>query len=228
MIRNLLLASCAVAALGFGTAARADVLLYSDSDSFTDQTTELLGSPVLTVDKYNGAGTVTSVVVTLTAMLKSEGVVTNNAAQSQSFGTETRVLQFDLTPGAGAPGVLASLQPFSVAQLIGSQNYVDLAPGVPAAFGPFSINGSDSDTYTGGDIAGFLGAGTFSMNPFTQILTSLIGGGGNIAFDIKTLASATLKVEYFGTRVIPEPSTFILTGLGLVGLGLARRVRKSA
>ncbi len=227
-----LLAAVSVGALSISPKADA-ALLFSDTDSFSNVLTELTGAPDLVVDKFNGTGfNVTSVVVSLTASLRSQGTVTNTAAQPQTFRTITQVLSFDIIPGAGAPGVLNPLSPFSSITTIGNVLYTNLAPNTPAAFGPFTASGGDSATYTGSAIAGFLGTGTITFDPFTQIGTTFAGGGGNTANAIQTFADASLTIEYFGDQIpqppvgTPEPS--VLAGLGLMaGLGAMAKRKKA-
>lgn len=232
-----ILTAASIGSLAVASGADA-ALLFSDTASFTNQLTELNGGPVLTLSKYNpGSGfNVDRVVVSLSGSLRSSGSVTNTAAQAQTFTASTRVAQYDFTPGAGAPDVLQTLQPFSSLALIGSKRYTNLAPNTPSGFGPFTINGSDSDTYLGSDIAGFLGTGTLTINPFTEILTAFQGGGGNVANSIQTVADATLTIEYYGEQQItpppspasttPEPS--IVLGLGTLSLlGLFNKNRNS-
>ncbi len=225
-----LIAVASVGSLAAAFNADAASLLFSDSDSFTNELTELEGMPSLTVDKFTPPPgvTITEVQVTLMATLDSEGILINNAAQPKSFAITTLVSKFDVVPGEDAPPVLSTLQPFAPFELIGSQNYIDIPPIEPQPFGPFNISGMDSASFTtDADIAGFLGGGTFSMEPFTLIFTTFAGGGGSSAPNITTFASATLTVKYFGEPIptsTPEPSA--LLGLGLMaGLGFVSQKR---
>ncbi|WP_013321214.1 choice-of-anchor E domain-containing protein [Gloeothece verrucosa] len=218
-------ATASVGSLAVASSANA-ALLFSDTAGFTNQLTELSGSPSLTLHKFNPGSkfNVTSVVVSLNGTIRSNGTVTNNAAQAQTFTALTQVAQFDLTPNAGAPAALQTLQPFSPYAVIGSKKYTNLASHASSAFGPFTVSGTDSATYTGSDINGFLGTGTFSLDPFTEIFTSFGGGGGNVSSSIQTYADASLSIEYYGEEKLnpnpgpttPEPS--LLIGLSSISL----------
>jgi hypothetical protein len=197
------------------------ITLFTDNASFSNAITELNAAPVLTLDKYTpqAGETVTQVIVRLNASLRSEGSITNVAANPQTFTVSTLVAQYNVTPSLGSPSSLRTLTPFAPFALIGARTYTSLPPNTPTPFGSFTINGSDSLTLTSaGDIAQLLEGGTFSFNPFTQISTSITGGGGNVTTNIATFASAFLEVEYIGDRApepIPEPvSMGLLVSIG--------------
>jgi hypothetical protein len=212
-----LAASVSLASLVVAPKANA-VSLFTSTDSFANQTTELAGAPQLTVSKYTQqvGETVTQVIVRLTASLKSTGTITNTAPQAQTFTVSTRVNQYDFVPSTGAPSALSTLSPFTAFATIGQQTYTGLAPNTPTAFGPATANALTSATFTGAQIAQFLGSGTFGFDPFTTILTAISGGGGNVTTNITTLAGATLEVEYIGERTaVPEPTTMgLLASVG--------------
>ncbi len=210
-------------------------LLWSDSDYFLNEATELNGNPTLTVNKLDAAAygvTVDTVIVRINATLASSGTVTNTASSPQTFPVFALVQQFDWNPGSGAPAALNTLQPFTSFQTISTQTYNNLAPNTPASFSLASINGSADQTFTSAtDINQFLGTGSFSVDPFTTILSSFAGGGGNVNLDISTFANATLSVEYYGTGT-PIPFDFspnlgipVFTGV-LFGLSMWKRQRK--
>lgn len=195
------------------TKAHALTSFFSSNSSFTNELTELEGSPLLTVSRYNPqtGQTVTEVRVTLNASLRSEGTVTNTAPNPQNFTVSTSIDIYDFTPSAGAPSALNSIQPtFSTAtnDRIGRQVYSAVSSNGQRNFGPFSIS---SDTlvlsFTNpADVLGFLGTGTFSLEPTTGIFTSISGGGGNVRTNIQTFASANFRVEYLGevaTAAVP-------------------------
>jgi hypothetical protein len=183
-------------------------LFYSQTASFSNQLTELDGTPVLTLNKYKlkAGEKVTDVKFTITGTLTSSGTVKNTAAQPQAFTVSIFSDIFDLAPGVNSPAALinyGSFSPLNSSARIGSIRYSGSRPANTSSnFGPYSITNSNSPTIVTfnqtTDIAGFLGAGTFSFNPYTEIATSIGGGGGNITTSIITSASAAITVEYYG------------------------------
>ncbi|PZO20280.1 MAG: hypothetical protein DCF26_03755 [Burkholderiales bacterium] len=79
-----------------------------------------------------------------------------------------------------------------------------------------SLNGDDvTSTATGNQGA----AGTFYVN------IDLIGGFDKIVFKSTSYAFEFDNIAWSATRAVPEPGTIALLGLGLAGLGFARRRR---
>jgi len=70
----------------------------------------------------------------------------------------------------------------------------------------------------------FTGPGTISAPEIATAASSYTNSAGNGAGGSSTFASATLSVTYF-YFVAPEPSSFVLMGLGAVGLCVVARVR---
>jgi hypothetical protein len=203
-------------------------LLYSQTASFSNELTELDGTPALTLNQYNNmpGQMVTDVKFTFTATLSSSGTVTNTAANPQTFFVTLTPDQFDLTPDVNAPAALqayGSFSPLSSFTQIGKLKYTSLAPNTPKDFinpitlKPYEINDTLIVTFNQAtDITGFLGTGTFSFNPYTLIGTTLSGGGGNITTSIATYASASITVEYYDNST-PPPVPFDLSSN--VGIG---------
>jgi hypothetical protein len=213
----VVLATTALCSLAISPKAEALTSLGSYTDSFTNQITELNGTPLLTLPKYNGPDILQQVVFTVNSTLSSSGTVANTASNAQTFTVILSPDAYDLYASTGSPAALSNLvnpntgatfSPLYDSNItqIGRTRYVSLAAGASSNFGPFSVNGSSSYTFTNAtDVAGFVGSGTYSFEPFTAILTSISGGGGNVATNITTLASTSIQVQYFGT---PAPVPF--------------------
>ncbi len=209
-------------------ASGASALTISDSDSVMDQLTELVNEQ-LTVDLFDdmgGSRTLTKVTVTLGGSLMSDGDVENVGAGPATFNVSTTGELFQGTPD-GAPAALGALDVFPVfgGTVIHDQTYISLTPNSPAAFGPGSV--SDDAVFMStdaGELAQFVGIGTFDYLVNTIIGQSVAGGGGNVNNQIMTTASAVLTVEYEfdeitqppTTGAVPEPIT---ATLGLMGIG---------
>lgn len=204
------------------------IILTFQTSSFTNQITELDGEangfPLLTVNRYTplAGETVTSVIVTITANLASSGTVTNNNPSTSTFRVTSLAGQYDFNPLAGAPAALTAFGTFSPipsGTAIGTQQLFSSVPvGATRPFSLQTVSGSASQTFTGTDIAGFLGSGSYSYAPLTSIGTVVSGGGGNIAANIATFAGGTLTVQYEGTSV-PVPFDFN-PAIGIVTLGI--------
>lgn len=220
-----LAASVSLASLVISPKANAVLLQPAQTVSFTNRVTELTGTPQLTVNKYSGAGIVNQVVVTILGNLSSTGTLTNNSVTAQDFDVNTSG-RLRLTPVSGAPSALVTANVIPTGTLIGAiQEYTAVPAGGEVIFPTQTVNNQYSLTITNlAQISEFLGAGTFSYAPTTSIGTTIFGGGGNIVSRISTVASASLKVEYFGVAAppseVPEPSS-ILGILALTGSGAA-------
>ena len=216
------LALAGIAAMAFSYSANAAII--TSTDSFGPRTAELMsGVDTLTVDLFDtqgGTRTLNKVTLTLDAQIDTDGTVTNNAAQAQSFSVQVNS-NFSSTGGPAPIGsLLANVQ-------VGPQAFNNLGVGASAPFGPSSATDQMMVMFTNpGDLAAFLGAGTFSIGIDTVSGQSILGGGGNITAAISTEASATLTVEYDYTTTpvgVSEPATLAMGGLALLGMVALRR-----
>ncbi|MCB1877201.1 MAG: choice-of-anchor E domain-containing protein [Chromatiales bacterium] len=242
MMPNRALLSAAVLGVAVGFSINAQAAL---SDSITLELTELTAvDDQLRVDQFDDMGgtlQLTQVQITLNASLDnggplpapntapvSDGTVTNNAANPQDFTVSFRVDagNYHAAPSAGAPAALTGVDFFSPFDLISSQSYTQLGAGATASYNAAHLDASTVViTITNpADLAAFVGAGQYGYDLSTQILQSISGGGGNIAVDINTYASASIDVAYTSVPVppvnngVPLPGTAALLGLGLLGL----------
>ena len=238
MINRKLLAS----AVAFGAIALAPGSAFAAlTDSFSLLTTELNNQP-LRVDKFNDQGgtlILTGVTITLTSSLHNggapivggvvpDGTVTNNAAGPETFTVSFRAQSFTANAvGIAGLGQQTLWAPFD---LISQQTFNNLGAGASAAYTATDTNSPSNPVVVNPALAGFVGAGQFGYDLNTQILQSITGGGGNIALDINTYASATLTVAYTsrpaGGGSAPIPTSVALMGLGLVALGSKARGKK--
>jgi len=216
------------------TTAQIQAASFTLEDSFSVEITEReLKDQPLRVDLFDlSLGTLTKVTVTLNGLLTSDGTVTNNTTQPQTFTISTRAQGYVGKKAGRSPAVLpvdfAFVTPL---ELIGSQTYPNLASGIPQAFGPFSTQdtGFMFTSTTLADLAQFVGSGTFGYDfnaPISLLILDPPDANLGISNDIITRANANLKVtyEYEGDlTAISEPTTVSLLGLGLLGLAYARR-----
>jgi hypothetical protein len=159
-------------------------------------------------------GSLSSVYIAASESVNINGTVHNTSTGPQNFTFRSGSL---LT--VSLPGTLGFLQPSPLAL---AQAY-SLPAGGSAPYGP--INASDSVNYTytlPGDMAWFIGAGTFTLPGFTQTQLLIVGGGGNITATLSTIAGAAVQVQY--TYIpIPEPSSLALLALGGAVILLRKR-----
>lgn len=219
--------------ISLAVAPQADAALLSTSSaSFTRQPTDLEPSNPdlkLTLSKYNPSlgEIVQKVVVTLESEIESSGSMTNNSSRTRNFTVISQLGEFIVSPNAGAPTALGAFNLFSASPELVSQAFT-LAKGETGNFGPFVKSDTSLQTFENtSDILQFLGVGNFSFSPSALVNATLIGSGNN-NFQMNTLASVKLTVDYYGEPIVSNPPRVpeASTTLGIIGLAGAAFVSK--
>jgi hypothetical protein len=185
-------------------------------------------------------GTLTSITLTLSgAVLNQPGyvsavTVTNSNAFSQS-GTDTAVTDFTIDVGGALPGFTLPSNPdlifggtdlFEVFASTGAQT---IAGGTTQTFNMSGSGNSGGLTNTNMATFGtYESAYNFVFDTKTNLAEGI--GGGSDATTQATFVSATAAVTYTYTpdSSTPEPTTMVLFGSGLIGLGLLRKCSRRA
>ena len=174
--------------------------------------TELGGN--ISCAQFNLTG-LSSIQITVNGTITGTITLTNNGAQTQT-GRGTTTSDFDFGPLAGF--TIAS--PFFTASFnTGNQS---LLGGQTISFPGLSNSQTGSLGVNTTTFAPYSGAGNFLIPVSTLSGIGVTGGGGQFAAGQATQAAASAVVTYTYST-IPEPSTFVMLGLGACLLGFVRR-----
>nr|WP_315194914.1 PEP-CTERM sorting domain-containing protein [uncultured Aquabacterium sp.] len=212
-LKHLAVMAVALAASA-ASAANLPVASYSDSVLID---TSVLTAKNLTLQKVGNA-----------TWNATTGILTDPVSSVDL--ASSLVIQFDatsgfalFTPGLFGPSKVATLQNFSYNVNTGTL-HGDL-------FTPLG-NLLDSDLLTASTKSGGLSgnlinvtASNFSLA--TELVTALGSNAANFQFVADAVKEVKINVA-LATAPVPEPSTYALMGLGLVGIGLVSRRRMAA
>lgn len=217
------LSSLAVAAsLVFASvAAQAVTISYSDTSTFPS----VPFSETLTLPKFNSSfGTLIGAKLTLDFNVVASIDVINLGNSAASFTSATASFPVSVTSNGADATTFSATATASAAGGSVSANEILTVPG--------SASGSAVQAVLEGGLPSYIGGSsdtiTFTLlandGTYTGVgpTSLLFGGSGNVV--------GTLTVEYdytAPTSPIPEPSTAVLMGLGMLAIGASLRKRRS-
>jgi len=215
-MKKLLIAS-AVTVMLFAAQAKAQtgIVFYSfnDQSSTGALITAAVGSSISQFSNFNTAGSPLTILSSVSSNPNNHGFSAGNSV-SQNNWDGSAYFQFTLD----------------------STGYSDIIlswAGNVSGTGPQNTTLRYSSTGVGGIFTDFATFATPKNSAVTQNLSSVsaLNNNPNVVFrlvgvDASNTAAGTMKIDNFNIDAIPEPSTMLLVGAGLVGL-LALRRRRS-
>ncbi|MGB0661623.1 MAG: choice-of-anchor E domain-containing protein [Mangrovicoccus sp.] len=212
----------AVAASFVSGAASAASISFSDSVSL--QSTNW--NETASLSKFDSSlGTLTSATVTLSGTVSGDVRAESTDAQA---ATVTLNLSALITANLfGDSSVSIDVEPISANTLNATafDGTLDFGGTSGTTLTGLTASDTDSATYTGADLAQFIGTGSFTSD-LLAAGSSSGSGAGNLFTAFATSAQATLTVVYEYTpdvAPVPVPAALPLLGAGLGALAMIRR-----
>ncbi|MBL8242276.1 MAG: choice-of-anchor E domain-containing protein [Bryobacterales bacterium] len=205
--------------------AEAATITYTAGLPIAESTTDI--NETMSLSLFNLPGVLTGAVLEIFGSGTQSVSLTNNSVNAQTArATQSISLMFGSNLVAVASYLVDELTLESIIPLL------SYAPGQTRTFGP--VVDSDTISYDMVAALGSLsGPGTFDVTCQSLAGLNLVGGGGNLSSTQTTLAGCGARITYTYDAVpptgdVPEPSTWMMAGLGAAGLAAGRLRRKSS